>query len=136
MIVPRTVDDAHELLEGLMAWLAKVDDVRLLGTARAVLDLLDTTAGTADVVMLDMPPSGWDESLDRVRQLASAGYRVIVIGVVVPAGSAVARPLTLTSTAAGTARPAPRPAPLPAPRPACCTSRRRSGLSSSPMPLA
>lgn len=87
------MDDAHTLLEDLMAWLATVGDVRLLGTADAVADLMAATAGPADVVLIDLPRAGREESLDAVGQLVSAGYRVIVISVLAAAGNTNAAPL-------------------------------------------
>jgi two-component system, NarL family, nitrate/nitrite response regulator NarL len=82
------MDDARILLQRLVAWLATVDDVRLLGTADTLLDLLETSAGSADVFVLDAQQADWDGSPAALRQQASAGRRVIVFSVIAPPGTA------------------------------------------------
>jgi two-component system, NarL family, nitrate/nitrite response regulator NarL len=91
-VIVAPMDDARTLLQGLVAWLATVDDVRLLGAADTVLELLETATGSADVVVLDVRQAGRDEPPGAVRQLASDGHRVVIISVIAPAGTATDPP--------------------------------------------
>ncbi|GAA0925223.1 response regulator transcription factor [Nonomuraea longicatena] len=82
MITVSVVDDDRMLIEGLAAWLAEVPDVRLIGRATTVPELLRTEREPADVVLLDLLLGDRSDPVANVRRLAGLGRKVLVVSVV------------------------------------------------------
>ncbi|WP_343950121.1 response regulator [Nonomuraea longicatena] len=82
VITVSVVDDDRMLIEGLAAWLAEVPDVRLIGRATTVPELLRTEREPADVVLLDLLLGDRSDPVANVRRLAGLGRKVLVVSVV------------------------------------------------------
>ncbi len=75
------VDDDRMLLEGLKAWAAGVDGLRLVASASTVEELLACLEQPVDVVLLDLVLRNRTEPADNVRRLVANGHRVLVLSV-------------------------------------------------------
>ncbi|MFB4291500.1 response regulator [Nonomuraea sp. ATR24] len=82
MITVSVVDDDRMLIDGLAAWLAAVPDVRLIGSAATVAELLAAERSPADVVLLDLLLADRSDPAGNVRTLVRLHRRVLVVSVV------------------------------------------------------
>lgn len=78
MILLGVIDDDRMLLDGFEAWLASVDDFRLVSTGATVDEFLSVSPDT-DVVMLDLRLADGSEPTTNVTRLVKAGYRVCIV---------------------------------------------------------
>ncbi|MEU7038171.1 response regulator transcription factor [Streptomyces sp. NPDC046237] len=76
------VDDDRMLLDGLRSWLEQVAQLRMLGCAATVDELLAGPGRHADVVLLDLVLRDGSVAEENVRKLRAAGPRVLVISTV------------------------------------------------------
>ncbi len=82
VITVSVVDDDRMLIDGLAAWLAAVPDVRLIGSAATVAELLAAERSPADVVLLDLLLADRSDPAGNVRTLVRLHRRVLVVSVV------------------------------------------------------
>ncbi|RGC65952.1 Transcriptional regulatory protein DevR (DosR) [Micromonospora sp. MW-13] len=75
------VDDDRMLLDGLVTWLSTVPDLRLVGAASTVDQLLAGLPGPVDVVLLDLVLRDRSDAAGNVRRLVARGHRVLVLSV-------------------------------------------------------
>lgn len=84
------VDDDRMLLDGLCSWLDAVPQLRMLGCAATVDELLAGPGRHADVVLLDLVLRDGSVAEENVRRLRAAGPRVLVISTVADRSRVVA----------------------------------------------
>ncbi|GAA3387743.1 response regulator transcription factor [Streptomyces roseoviridis] len=84
LITVAVVDDDRMLLDGMRAWLGDVPELRLVGTAATVGELLasGSAAPPPDVVLLDLVLRDGSVPADNIRRLLGTGSRVLVISTV------------------------------------------------------
>jgi DNA-binding NarL/FixJ family response regulator len=68
------------MIDGIRAWTAQVDEVRLVAAAMTVDELLLTKNLSPDVVLLDLHRHDGTEPAAQVRWLVARRYRVLVLG--------------------------------------------------------
>lgn len=78
------IDDDQMLLQGMLAWLAPIDDVAIVSTAATVAEFLERRAGgdRVDVVLLDLNLRDGTLPAENVTRLLRSGAVVLVVSTI------------------------------------------------------
>ncbi|MEV7281513.1 response regulator transcription factor [Streptomyces sp. NPDC093111] len=82
VITVGVVDDDRMLLDGMRSWLGRVPELRVVGVAATVGELLAALPGPPDLVLLDLLLRDGSAPADNIRRVLRSGSRVLVISTV------------------------------------------------------